>query len=81
MGMSEVSNGMDAPTRQRHRCAEVEVSATNLAKNFFRVHGVNGQGKAVLRKQLRCELRSEGASTMQITIVGIRQALRQEQQE
>ncbi|WP_220800662.1 hypothetical protein, partial [Mitsuaria sp. WAJ17] len=39
-----VSNGMDAPTRRRHRSATVDVSATT---------------------------RSEGASTMEITTIGL----------
>jgi len=32
---------------------EIATIALDLAKNVFRVHGVNGSGKAVLRKQLK----------------------------
>lgn len=66
-----VSNGMDAPTAdgidvpewQCHQPLEPEGASAmqittvglDLAKNVFQVHGANGLGKAVLRKQLRRE--------------------------
>jgi transposase len=54
-------DGIGVPEWKCHRPLEPEGASTmqittvglDLAKNVFQVHGVNGHGKAVLRKQLR----------------------------
>src|SRR5471032_1788143 len=64
-----VSNGMDAPTRNGIECAKVVALLTtkpeggvimkittigiDLAKAVFQLHGVDAQGKVVLRKQIK----------------------------
>ena len=54
-------NGIDVPEWKCHRPLEQEGASAmkittvgvDLAKNIFQIHGVNEQGKMVLRKQLR----------------------------
>jgi transposase len=62
-------NGMDAPFFNRHRSAKVEIRSfplrrggvtmnittlgIDLAKHVFQIHGVAGNGKVVVRKQLK----------------------------
>jgi len=50
---------------------EITTIGVDLAKNVFQVHGVDGRGKVVLRKQLRREQMAEFCVTLPPCLVGM----------